>query len=217
MISNFYTRDFSNNKPQTAVFILHGYGANGTNLLDLADAFHDCQQSSIFLSPDAPFPHEFVPEFGYQWFSLADRNEINLISGAEIARLILLKFIDETLAKYGLSYRDTIFIGFSQGCMMALYTALRLPVECKAVLGFSGTIVSTEDTAVSIKSKPKICMIHGADDNIVPCTLGKFTAKTLCNAGISCEFHELPNLDHTIDERGIGIGRKFLQSLISEL
>lgn len=216
MISNFHTKDFSEGRPQTIVFVLHGYGADGANLLDLADAFRTSLPKPVFICPDAPFPHEFMPEYGRQWFSLADRDEQKLISGSETARRILLKFVDEMLAKYGLSYKDSIFTGFSQGCMMALYTALKLPAECRCVVGFSGTIVSTEDTIANAKSKPKICMIHGNEDDIVPCALGKFAAKTLKQTGIACEFHELPNLGHSIDERGINIARNFLRNVISE-
>jgi phospholipase/carboxylesterase len=213
MINNFHTKDFSKGKPQNIVFILHGYGADGENLADLASYFAPSLQSPLFIVPDAPFPYEHMPQMGRQWFSLIERDESKMLQGAEIAHRILVSFIEENLKKYELSWENVIFIGFSQGCMMSIYTSLKLPQKCKGVLGFSGTMISSVETIESLQTKPQICMVHGADDNVVACALGKFTAKTLKNIDVPCEFHELPSLSHSIDERGIKIGQEFLKSL----
>lgn len=213
MIENFHIKDFEHGKPKSIVFILHGYGADGTNLLDLVDFFAPCLENPVFIVPDAPFQYEHMPQFGRQWFSLTDRTEHKMLECAEIARKILVNFIEKHLEKYNLSWESVVFIGFSQGCMMSLFTSLKLPQQCKGVLGFSGTMISAEETIASIKSKPKICMIHGRDDEIVECVRGKLTAKTLQNIGVDCQLHELPNLSHSIDMRGIEIGKQFLQNL----
>lgn len=213
MINNHHIRDFSQGKPSNIIFILHGYGADGANLLDLPDFLAPHIQAPVFIIPDAPFPHEYAPQMGRQWFSLMNRDEDILLEGAEIAHNIFIKFINEQLAKYGLTYSDTILVGFSQGTMMSLYTGLKLQTKCKGIVGFSGTIVSAEETIATHNSKPKICLIHGSDDDIVPCTLGKFTAKTLKNNGFDATFHEIPNLPHSIDMQGIKHAQQFLQSL----
>jgi phospholipase/carboxylesterase len=214
MINNYHTRDFSSHqKPKNLVLILHGYGADGANLIDLTNFFAKEIQNPVFIIPDAPFQHEYMPEMGRQWFSLKNRDENILLQGAESARKILFNFIQEKLYEYNLTWKDLIFIGFSQGTMMAMYTALKLEEECKAVIGFSGTVVSAEETIASCKSKPPVCMIHGTDDNIVPCTLGKFTVKILKQNGFNAEFHEIPNLTHSIEMHGIEIAKKFIQSL----
>ncbi len=213
MITNYHTRDHSNGNPQNIVIILHGYGSDGANLLDLSDIFAPFFQNPVFIAPDAPFPYEYVPDMGRQWFSLLDRNEEVLLEGAEIARKILLQFIDIKLKEYNLKNHNLTFIGFSQGTMIALYTALKLEEKCRAVVGFSGTIVSAEETISSCKSKPPICMIHGSDDDVVPCTLGKFTAKILKENKISTEFYEIPNLGHSIEMQGIKHAQKFLKTV----
>lgn len=210
MITNYHIRDFSSNNPSTIVFILHGYGADGANLVDLADVFSHTISNAIFIIPDAPFPHEYMPDMGRQWFSLADRNETLLLQGAEIARLILLKLIDEKLTQYNLSYKNLVLMGFSQGAMMSLYTALKLPEVCKAVIGFSGAMVSAEETIASCVSKPSVCMVHGMDDDVIPCSLGKFTVKTLNQHNIPAVFYEIPHLGHSIDGHGIRFVQEFL-------
>jgi phospholipase/carboxylesterase len=213
MINNYHIRNFAHQKPKNLVLILHGYGADGANLIDLTDFLGTEIHDPIFIIPDAPFPYEYMPEMGRQWFSLINRDENILLQGAENARKILFQFTKEKLHEYNLTWKDLIFIGFSQGTMMALYTALKLEEQCKAVIGFSGTVVSAEETISSCKSKPPVCMIHGTDDNIVPCTLGKFTVKTLKQNGFNAEFHEIPNLTHSIEMHGIQIAKKFIQSL----
>ena len=213
MIVNHHIRDFSNGKPKTLAFILHGYGADGENLVDLADIFSQSVQNCIFVVPNAPFPYEYAPTMGRQWFSLLNRDENILMQGAETARKILLEFIEKLLEKYKLSWSDVIFIGFSQGTMMSLYTALKLEVQCKAVIGFSGTIVSAEDTVATCKTKPPVCLVHGGKDAVVPCALGKFTAKLLKQNGFDVYFHEIEGLEHSINLDSIRIAKEFLEGL----
>jgi phospholipase/carboxylesterase len=213
MITNHHTRDFSNGKPKNLAIILHGYGADGENLVDLADFFAPHIESPTFIVPDAPFPHEYAPNFGRQWFSLMNRDEAVLMQGATIAYEILTKFIEEKLEEYGLGFQNLILIGFSQGTMMSLFAGLKISEQCRGIIGFSGTIVSAEDTISTCKSKPPVCLIHGIDDDVVPCTLGKFTAKVLKSNGFDVQLHEIPNLGHSIEMNGIKHAQNFLKNL----
>ena len=216
-MQNFHIRDFSQNsptkKPKTLALILHGYGADGENLVDLAEVLHESLEFPLFIIPDAPFGYEYAPDMGNQWFSLLDRTESVLVDGAEIARKILLNFIDEHLAKYELGYENLVLIGFSQGAMMSIFTALQLPKSCKAVVSFSGTMVSGEHTIATCQSKPPICIIHGSKDDVVPLSLGKFTAKTLKSIDFRVEMHEIDNLPHAIDLQCVKIAADFLKNL----
>lgn len=216
-MQNFHIRDFSQNsptqKPQTLALILHGYGADGANLVDLAEVLQESLVFPLFVIPDAPFGYEYAPDMGRQWFSLMDRDESVLIEGAEIARKILLDFIDQHLEKHELGYENLVLIGFSQGAMMSLFTALQLPKPCKAVISFSGTMVSAQHTASTCKSKPPVCIIHGSKDDVVPLALGKFTAKTLKSIGFEVQMHEIENLPHAIDLQCVKIAADFLTNL----
>ena len=199
MISNHHTRDHSNGKPQNIVFILHGYGADGENLIDLTNFFAPHIEKPVFIIPDAPFPYEYAPDMGRQWFSLMNRDESVLMENATISYNILQKFIEDKIQEYGLSFKNIILIGFSQGTMMSLFTGLRMQEQCRGIIGFSGTMVSAEDTISTCKSRPPICLIHGSDDDVVPCTLGKFTTKILQNNGFNVEFHQISKLGHSIE------------------
>ena len=54
---------------RSAVVFLHGYGANGAELLGLADPLADHLPDTLFVAPDAPENCAGSP-FGYQWFPI---------------------------------------------------------------------------------------------------------------------------------------------------
>jgi phospholipase/carboxylesterase len=210
---NLCVRDYSNGNPKNIVFILHGYGADAENLSDLPPYFSQSLESPLFILPDAPFPYENMPHAGRQWFSLNDRSEQNLIEGAENAQKFLLPLIENTLQKYSCSYENLVLMGFSQGAMMSIFMALKLPATCKGVVCFSGTTVSVDEMISSVQSKPPFCVIHGSEDEVVPCGLGKFTAKALKQIGCNVNLHEIRHLGHSINDDCIEIACDFLENL----
>ena len=196
-------------KPDKLVVFLHGVGSDGFDLMGLADEFAEVLPNAVFLSPNAPFPYEAY-SMGYQWFSLSDYSEDKLYQGIQIALPILKEYIDENLAKYQLKYKDLILIGFSQGTMMALQLAPRLPETCFAVIGFSGALVKPSALATEIKSKPKIFLSHGDMDQVVPISQHRFSTKSLKNIEITVEDHIIKNLGHSISLESIELSKKFL-------
>lgn len=120
--------------PSKVVLFLHGYGANGDDLISLAPLFAPHIKDAIFISPNAPFPCDMNP-LGYQWFPITDYDYNAWFEGVKKAESILNTFIDETLQTYCISEKDLFLIGFSQGTMVSLHTALR---RKKPVGGISG-------------------------------------------------------------------------------
>ena len=60
--------------PARIVLLLHGYGADGDDLIGLAPAWAPAMPDALFVSPHAPFPCEGAP-FGRQWFGLHGRGD----------------------------------------------------------------------------------------------------------------------------------------------
>ncbi len=201
---------FNGEKPEKLVIFLHGVGADGHDLIGLADEFEDSLNKAIFLSPNAPFKHDLYPS-GYQWFSLSDYNEDKLYEGIEIALPILKAYIDENLKKYQLEYKDLVLIGFSQGTIMALHVAPRLPEACFAVIGFSGALVKAQALASNIKSKPPIFLAHGSDDQVLPISKYRLASMALKNMGLEVEGHVIEDLGHGISLEGIELAKEFLK------
>lgn len=192
------------------VVFLHGWGADGPNLIDLADMIAPALPDAHFIAPNAPFVCEMNP-FGFQWFSLMDRNPSKLLAGARHAADILNPFLDEQLAALGLNNSRLALVGFSQGTMTALHIATRRTPEIAALVGFSGALIGTDELQNEIQAKPPISLIHGDSDDVVPYASLKMATDALTRAGITPDTHTRPNVGHSIDLEGIRIAARFLQ------
>ena len=157
----------SGGKPKQLAVLLHGWGADGPNLIDLADAFAPVLPEAQFIAPNAPFPCEANP-YGYQWFSLMDRQPQHMLEGARGAAEILNAFFDEQLKMLSLDNSKLILIGFSQGTMMAVHIALRRTPQIAAVIGYSGMLIGPDVLSKEIAARPPVCLIHGEADDVVP-------------------------------------------------
>ena len=60
----------SDKSPKSLVILLHGYGANGENLIELANEFQPIIPDAYFIAPNAIEPWEGGFPNCYQWFSL---------------------------------------------------------------------------------------------------------------------------------------------------
>lgn len=200
----------SGTAPKQLVVFLHGYGADGNDLIDLAQYFADILPNAAFTSPHAPFPCEMSP-MGRQWFSLAVREPAPMLAGARAAAEILNDYLDVKLAELKITDKNLFLIGFSQGTMMALHTALRRPNPCAGIVGFSGRLIAPELLPAEIKSKPPVCLIHGDADMVVPFESLAHAEAALKAADVPIETHRRPGLGHGIDGPGIEAARKFLQ------
>lgn len=194
------------------VIFIHGYGSDGSDLLSLSQEFQDILPDAIFLSPNAPFACEINP-FGYQWFSLMSWDQDYMYQGILKAEVLLLEFINEQLEKYNLGWKDLILIGFSQGTMMSLHTAIRSAENLFAVIGFSGSIVKSQELLADVRNAPPICLIHGSMDNIVPVTAFHQACDDLKAKNIKFTSKEIPWLSHGINQEAIDLARDFLERL----
>ncbi|MEK6747568.1 MAG: alpha/beta fold hydrolase [Rickettsiales bacterium] len=206
-----YRKPASGGKAKQLVLILHGWGADGYNLIDLADMFASALPDAHFIAPNAPFVCEVNP-YGFQWFSLMDRNPQKMLDGARKAVDILNEFIDEQLAELSLDNSKLALVGFSQGTMTALHLALRRKSPMAALVGFSGALVGSEVLAQEITARPPICLIHGNMDDVVPYASMAHATNVLKANGLSVEAHSRPHLGHSIDKEGMAIAAEFLKN-----
>lgn len=196
------------------VVFLHGVGADGEDLISLAPMFAHALPDAHFVSPNAPQACDMAP-YGYQWFSLQDRNPSVMLKGIQETAPLLNKFIDAELKKLGLTDENLMLVGFSQGTMMSLYTALRRPKACAAVVGYSGALLAPELLKSEARSTPPVCLIHGNADMVVAHGSMAVAEAGLKEAGISVETHSRPGLGHGIDPQGISLAREFLERQLS--
>lgn len=197
----------SGGKAKHLVILLHGYGADGNDLIGLAPVLAQALPDTHFISPNAPNPCEMAP-YGRQWFSLRDWSPKSMLRGAHEAAPALNLFINLQLSRLSLTEDKLAFVGFSQGTMMALYAALRRPTACAGIVGFSGSLIGEE----GIESKPPVCLIHGDMDNVVPFGAMALAEAMLKHNGIAVETHARRGLGHGIDPEGLQAAERFLKA-----
>ena len=135
-----------------------------------------------------------------------------MAAGAIAARGVLDGFLDAELGRLGLPGTALALAGFSQGCMMALYTGLRRAVPPAAILGYSGALLAPELLATEITGHPPVLLVHGEADDIVPVQATRAAEAALRQAGVPVEALYRPGLAHGIDEAGLAAGRRWLEA-----
>jgi phospholipase/carboxylesterase len=198
--------------PKKLMVFLHGYGANGQDLISLAGFFKDALPSAHFISPNAPFKLENIFMEGYQWFSLENRDL--QVMGPQVlhANDILNQFLDEQLQKLNLTRKDLILCGFSQGAMMAMFNALEHQEKAAAVIAYSGKLILPTMLGKKINSKPKICLVHGRQDDVVPFENFVEAEEILSDQKIDFESSAIDGLAHGINEECVEIGKSFVET-----
>src|SRR5882672_8296678 len=196
-------------KARRLVILLHGYGADGNDLLGLAPHWARLLPEAEFLAPHAPFPCEAAP-FGRQWFGFEERSEAMILAETQTAAAILDAFIDAELARRGLAEDSLALVGFSQGTMMALHVAPRRARPAAAVVGYSGMLIAPQLLAAEVKSKPPVLLVHGTADPVVPFASLAGAKAGLEAVGIAVTTETRPGVAHAIDEPGLTRGGDFI-------
>jgi phospholipase/carboxylesterase len=203
----------SGNAQQLVVF-LHGYGADGNDLIDIGRAWQQYLPQAAFVSPHAPEPCAQAP-VGRQWFSLTFRDPNERWIGVNKAAPLVERFLDAELNRHKLPPSALALVGFSQGTMMALHVGLHRATAPAAIVGYSGLLVAPPDGeieafAAGIKSRPPVLLVHGDGDELIPVQALFQAAQGLGALGVPAEWHVSPGIGHGIDAEGLRHGGEFL-------
>jgi phospholipase/carboxylesterase len=196
------------------VVFLHGYGADGNDLIDIGRAWQNLLPQAAFVSPHAPEPCGQAP-VGRQWFALTMRDPNERWTGASKAAPALEGFLDAELKRRNLPPSALVLVGFSQGTMMALHVGLRRAVAPLAIVGYSGLLVlppnANPDTlAAEIKARPPVLLVHGDQDDLIPPQALFMATNGLAALGVPVEWHLSHGIGHGIDQEGLRHGGEFL-------
>jgi phospholipase/carboxylesterase len=196
------------------VVFLHGYGADGKDLIDIGRAWQGMLPETAFVSPHAPEPCGQAP-MGRQWFNLTFRTPNERWDGSRKAAPVLERFLDAELGRHKLPPQALALVGFSQGTMMALHVGLRRAVPPAAIVGYSGLFVLPDDAepatvAGEIKSRPPVLLVHGDEDQLIPPAALFQSAQDLAALEVPAEWHMSTGVGHGIDQEGLRHGGEFL-------
>lgn len=168
---------------QQRLVLLHGWGADADDLLDLGEELAGRRAGVVSLR--APEPHPCG--VGRQWYDLQQPEWPGLAGARQQLKLRL-----EALAQ-SLPLERTVVLGFSQGAAMALDVASDLPVA--AVICCSGYPHPGWNPRAPL---PPILLTHGRADPVVPYAASEELQRLWRNAGGDSQLLGFPG-EHTID------------------
>jgi phospholipase/carboxylesterase len=203
------------------VVLLHGYGADGNDLIEMGRQWQPLFPQAAFVAPHAPEPMPLSP-MGRQWFPLSMRDMEERWRGVIKAGPVLEAFLHAELRRQSLPPSVLALVGFSQGTMMALHIGLRRAVAPAAIVGYSGLLVlqagkGPKDLAAEVRGKPPILLVHGEADDLIPVTALFDSAEMLADADIPCEWHLSLGLGHGIDGEGLRQGGEFIAAAFKRM
>lgn len=210
---NFGRKGVEQGAAEYVVVFLHGYGADGNDLLGLADTLGPHLPEAAFYAPDAPEQCAGNP-FGFQWFPIPwmdGSTEEAVVASLETSSQDLNEFLDMVLEAEGLTADRLILFGFSQGTMMSLHVAPRRDAAVAGVAGFSGRLLGPEHLQDEIRSKPPVLLLHGDQDDVVPPESLPAAAEALQSAGVDVYAHIMKGTAHGIAPDGLSVALAFMR------
>ena len=199
---------------RSCVVFLHGYGANGRDLIGLAETLAEHMPDTLFLSPDAPEECVGSP-LGLQWFPIPwidGSSEEMARNGVLRAVEDLQAFLDGVMVDEDLLPEQVMLFGFSQGTMMALHAAPRREDPVAGIVAFSGRLLEPELLVDEVESRPPILLVHGDKDDVVPIQALPEAARALEAAGWTEVYaHVMKGTAHGIAPDGLSIALAFMR------
>jgi len=202
------------------VVFLHGYGADGKDLIEIGRQWRPWLPDAAFVAPNAPEPCGMSP-MGRQWFALSNRRpgeaqgDDERWAGVTKARPVLDTFLDAELTRLGLDETRLSLVGFSQGTMMALHVGLRRKRAPASILGYSGVLIGPEhlgeaEARDARGAPPPVLLVHGDQDPVIPLEALFMSGEELAKAGIPSQWHLSIGIGHGIDNGGLRHGGLFI-------
>ena len=188
------------------VVLVHGYGADGNDLISLAGHWQSLLPTTEFVAPNAPDRVPGAPS-GFQWFGLTRMDPQELTRGVVAAGPLLDGFLDQELSRLGLGADRLALVGFSQGTMLALHVGLHRPAKPAAIVGFSGLLAAPPPAG---DAAPPVLLAHGNADTVIPVQAMFAAAADLGAAGVCVQWHMAHGVGHGIDPVGLDMAGQFL-------
>lgn len=191
-------------KAKELVVFVHGYGADGNDLIGLAEPLAQVLPGAEFVAPNGP---EICPGARFQWFPIAELEPRVMHQGVLKAAPILKDFVESELKRLALTPDRLALVGFSQGTMLSLNLALD-GLKPAALVGFSGVLTGVP---AAVSAPPPVFLAHGTADQVIPAEALFATATTLGGLGARVQWHLSPGVGHGIDESALELAAGFLR------
>jgi phospholipase/carboxylesterase len=183
------------------LLLLHGFGADENDLFGLAPYM---DERFFIASVQAPFA---LPFGGRAWFELYF--EMGQVSGFDPKQFeqslrMILKFVDELIAKHDLDATRVYLCGFSQGSMMSISSVFSEPEKFAGAVLMSGRAANemiVQENIEKLKDFP-IFVTHGTLDTVLPIENGRATKEILSRLPVKLEYKEY-QMAHEISQESL--------------
>lgn len=198
------------------VIFLHGYGADGADLLSLSVPMSEHLPNTVFAAPDAPDQSSMNP-MGFEWFPIPwidGSSEEAAREGLLSSAAMLSDWLDRIIKEMSIAPERVVLVGFSQGTMMSLHVAPRRTAALGGVVGFSGRLLEPDALGAETKSRPPILLIHGDMDDVVPPSSMPQAQAALSQAGFEVGTFVSEGTAHGISPQGLGVALGFIKDIL---
>ncbi|NJN16560.1 MAG: phospholipase [Oscillochloris sp.] len=199
--------------PAPLLVLLHGYGASEHDLFDLADyldpRLHVIAARGVLA----------LPWGGYAWYHLGGAPGRLIPDPHTRAQSIdvLTKFVGSLPDRLGTDPQRTYLLGFSQGAIMSLGLAMRIPEQLGGIMAVSGYLdpeLSPAEPPAGLSDLP-IFQLHGTDDEVIPVEAGRRSAAILQPGPANYHYREYP-IGHGIHPDGLRDMATWLRERLDE-
>lgn len=196
-------------KAEKFVIFLHGYGADGANLIDIGHLWRKDLPPTLFWSPNGL---ERCDEYsqGFQWFPLYDRTLERIAPQLHKAVETVAQTIKEEIHSLQLTPQDVMLVGFSQGAMLALELLWHIE-GIGGVIAYSGRSYDRSRPSPTLHKTP-VLLVHGTEDTVVPFDHLEGAKTCLTRHGFFVQTCVCHGTGHSIDEKGLEVGRLFVKN-----
>ncbi|MBS4773190.1 MAG: dienelactone hydrolase family protein [Proteobacteria bacterium] len=227
LFDNKYYKSAGN--PRKLVIFIHGYNGSPEAIDYAVQGLRAQLKDAVIVVPRAPFACEKNGD-NLQWLSFykedpevrfrhpdASVEEIYDIFdrlGGDFAEAAaqMNAFIDEQQKIWSIDDAHTYIMGFSQGAMISIYTALTRRTAVAGCIAVAGIVPGKSRLGKEIVSKPPFLLLHGRDDATVQYKTVPATESWFQNQGLNFQLHEFNDLAHRMNEAEMQKAADFINS-----
>ena len=194
-----------------AIIFLHGWGANGQDLVPLGQSLGFGNLRLVFLEGECEVPGTWGQ--GKGWFAIPPNEKFN--EERLVSRQKIVSIIDE-ISSGGIDCGRIVLFGFSQGASMSLDVMLNYEEKLGAFVALSGFLIEPDKVGQmkGLPLKTPIFSAHGTQDPLLPFEASRSSVLTLREVGFDIEWHEY-EMAHQIIPQEIDHVRQFIAGSFS--
>ena len=210
--------------PKSLVALFHGLGGSRHELQHVAESWSAALPHTAFLlfqAPDRDYHDRILlnGDWSGDWYKFPKPRSAFGADEDAYTQMVLScvsdrcdhvsSELDGHLHSLGLSDRELILAGFSQGAAVSAYTGLRR--RCLGVLPLGGPCPPRPSLLPDDNDVTRVCVVVGDADPYAP---HEEIQSSFAKYGVhdeTCGVHVLPGQGHVVSERSVEVGLDFLR------